>query len=155
MALSNFEEYQRDLYIKSNAINGISVNETQRGLTALGWGMRRQTLQGVYRDYAGIPKKADAMKYTPKNSFIDPSNYVDGKGYMKMNYSYVIEYQTLNPATGELFTRYTSIVSDTPIRYGAVMDEAELIGSTVGYWQQEEVQSVKLQEARQKAGAQW
>ena len=155
MALSNFEEYQRNLYIKSNAISGISANETQRGLTALGWGMRRQTLQEVYRNYVGIPKKADAVKYTPKNNYIDSGNYVVNEGYMKMNYSYIIQYETLNPTTGELFTRYTSIVSDTPLRYGAVMDEAELIGSTVGYWQQEEVQSLKLQEARQKEGAQW
>lgn len=155
MALTNFEVYQRDLYIKANAIRGVGANQTLRELQAQGWGLKRQEFLNTYREYAGIPKKADAAKYTPRKFFVSRDLYTPAKGFISDNYRYTLKHETVNPITGESFTRYTRIVSEHQMTYGAIMDEGLLIASEVGYWGQEEVTTTSLYEANYSEEAEW
>jgi hypothetical protein len=146
MPLSNFDLYQRDIYIKSNAEAGVSANETLRQLQSLGLGMQRQAFLNTYRNYSEIPKKAEAVKYTPTKYLIPDELYTPAEGFISTNYRYTIKYDTVNPTTGESFTRYTRISSDTPLTANQVLGEGALITSQENYWEGEEVLQLAIHE---------
>jgi len=155
MGLTTLEAYQRDTFIKSSAIAGVGANETLRQLRDSGFKMQRQTFLNTYREYAGIPKKENAIQYTPKKYYISESNHTLATGFISDNFRYTIRYDTINPSTGESFTRYTRILSSKPLRYGAILDEAELISGAAAYWNGEEVIQTKLHTAEYAEGAEF
>jgi hypothetical protein len=155
LALTNLEKYQRDTLIKSAAIRGDSANSTLAALKEMGLGMQRSTFLNTYREYAGIPKKENAIQYTPKKYYISPENHTLAEGFISDSFRYTIRYDTINPTTGESFTRYTRLLSPNRLTFGAIMDEAALISSAASYWNGEEVISMKLHTAEYSEDAEF
>lgn len=144
---SPFELNQRDLFIRSAALSSKGANQTLRELRKAGFGMGRTAFLNAYREYAGIPKKENSIKYTPNKYRISPENYTEAKGFISTNYRYTIAYETINKATGEVYTRYTRISTDIERTMGQIKEEAEKVIKQLEYWQGEKAQRTWIHSA--------
>ena len=132
--LSALQTYQRDLYIKSAAIKGFGATRTLEGLKSVGLGMRKTDMLKAYRNYAGIPERAELVKYVRKDYIPSARLFTQQSGYMTRNYRYTIEYQTIDDVTGSVTLKHTRLITDTPRTIQQIEDEANEIMAEQDYW---------------------
>jgi len=125
--LTSFQKWTRDLIIRSWAIAGKGASKTLEHLKTLGLGIRRAIGLAHYREYAGIPAKADAIKYVPKRAMIGRAQYTEVYGVMTRRYRYTVASEFYDKKTGTLKTYFTSMISDRPLSVG----EIERVGGDV------------------------
>lgn len=125
--LTRFQKWKQDIVIMSSAITGIGANKTIALLKTLGLGIRRIVGLARYRSYAGIPAKADVIKYVPKRAMIGRGQYTEAFGVMTRRYRYTVSSEFYDKKTGELRTYHTSMISNRPLSVG----EVERTGSNV------------------------
>lgn len=120
LLLTAFQKWTRDLVIKSWAIAGMGASKTIAHLKTLGLGIRRTVGLARYRAYAGIPAKADIIKYVPKKLMIGRGQYTEAFGVMTRRYRYTVSSEFYDKKTGELRTYHTSMISNRPLSVGEV-----------------------------------
>ena len=103
-------------FLRSAAEAKIGVNEAIRQLRAAGLATYRRTdMLADYRQFLGIPEKADKIKYTRLDYRISPENYTNITGYQRSKYRYQVNIDTHNPTTDKTFTMKTNVASETQL----------------------------------------
>jgi len=126
VTLSTFQQSQRLSAIKSFAIQGIGANKTIARLKEMGLPIRRQAGLALYRSYAGVPEKADTLKYIPKGKSPAKTSYTEpeGEAFFRQPYRYTVKFETYNTKTGETKTMYNSMSSMRARTVGEIEAEA-------------------------------
>ncbi len=133
-------------FIQSAAEKGIGANATLRTLQAEGMAMRRQTFLDLYRKFAQVPIKADAIKNTRLDYRIGQQFYTEASGFMSQRYRYTVQVN-IKDILGEARTMYTNVTSEVQL----TRRQAETAGNDALYASLDrsdlEVESVYVHEA--------
>ena len=103
-------------FLRSAAESGLSVNEAIRQLRASELGTyRRADMLADYRQFMGIEKKADVLKYIREDYKPSRSMYTQTKGYQRAPFRYQVNMSVYKPLTGETVIVPTNISSDVQL----------------------------------------
>jgi hypothetical protein len=103
-------------FLRSAAERGLSANEAINAMKAGGLGTyRRQEMLTDYRQFLGVPKKADVLKNVRKDYRPSEDLFTPTKGYQRSVYRYQVNVAILNPETGEGNILSTNIATELPL----------------------------------------
>lgn len=103
-------------FLRSAAESGLKVSDAISALQQGGLATyRRTSMLADYRQFLGIPEKADRLKYMRMDYTPDPRNYTVTKGYQHSPLRYQLNVDVYKPLTDERFTMSTNVVSDVPL----------------------------------------
>jgi hypothetical protein len=142
-------------FIRSAVSRGLSSAETIRVLEAEGLTYRRQNMLADYREWAMVPKKADAIKNVPHKYYPSKDLYIETTGKQLMPFRYQVGIDVYNSMTREKFHFTTNVVSEFQMTPEQVFDEAlePIQASTEAY--QSEITKYVLEAAFHKEGEYW
>lgn len=113
--LSPLQVFQRDKFFLSSAVRGLGANKTIEAAKKIGLPIRRTDGLALYRNYVGIPAKAERMKYVRKSYRFSQSLYTEQKRHMTRRYRYTMKFETRDKRSGEISEHATSVISDRPM----------------------------------------
>jgi hypothetical protein len=100
-------------FLRSAAEMGLSANEAIRQISASGLGTyRRSDMLADYRQFLGIPAKADRIKNVRLDYRPSQDLFTDVTGYQRSLYRYQVRVECHNPVSGKSFTMNTNIASE-------------------------------------------
>lgn len=103
-------------FLRSAAEHGVKFGEVFRDMKAGGMSTYRRTdMLSDYRQFQGIPDKADVLKYVRKDYTPSANLYTVTKGYQHTKFRYQLNVDIYKPLTGETFTMATNIASDVQL----------------------------------------
>lgn len=103
-------------FLRSAAEQGLSITDAIKAMDAGGVQTYRRTdMLKDYREFAGIPDRADRLKYVPKSYYPSRELYTTTSGYQHTKFRYQLDIDVYKPLTGETFTMSTNIASDQPL----------------------------------------
>lgn len=103
-------------FLRSAAELGLGANEAFRQMGEGGLSSyRRQDMLADYRQFLGIPAKADRLKNVRLDYRPSQGLFTDVTGYQRSLYRYQVNVETHNPVTGKSFTMSTNVASDTQL----------------------------------------
>lgn len=111
-------------FIRGALRRGKSGNEILSDLRGKGRGMSRRNLQQAIRFFTGIEDTAKALRSMKSDSILDPSRLkLTRGGHMSRQYAYDVSFPALD-SNKEPMTRYTRVITDTPLSRDDLLEEA-------------------------------
>jgi len=103
-------------FLRSAAEQGMSFADTFKAIQGGGMSTYRRTnMLADYRQFLGIPDKADALKYVRKDFTPSQRLYTTVTGYQHSKFRYQLNVDVFKPLTGETFTMSTNVASDVQL----------------------------------------
>ena len=114
-----------DSFITKGISEGLSANAIQAALSANNLGVRRTDLLARIRELGNIPARASVLKYLPNAAKPSKANITLGGNYQTKPYLSSVDINLYNPDTGEYFTLYRKISSNTLLSAGQLKELAQ------------------------------
>lgn len=103
-------------FLRSAATKGIKFGDVFKSMQDAGMSTYRRTnMLKDYRQFAGIPAKADLLQFVRKDYTPSHTLYTVTTGYQHSKFRYQLNVTVYKPLTGETFTMPTNIASDVPL----------------------------------------
>lgn len=103
-------------FLRAASEAGQSFGEVFRDMQAGGMQTYRRTdMLSDYRQFRGIPEKADLLQYVRKDYTPSAKLYTVTKGYQHTKFRYQLNVDIYKPLTGETFVMSTNIASDVQL----------------------------------------
>lgn len=153
--LSNFQKWMRDELIKQYASQGYGATKTVEALKGTEFSIRKQEGLRTYARYAGIPQKADTLKFIPKSKAPARDSFTTPTGWISKNYRYNVEWTVRDPETGNEYTRGTRVISDSALTVGQIESKATDAVTGIAERYNFTITKFNLQMAEHKSGAVW
>ena len=143
-------------FLRSAAEKGLAFGQAFDAMKVGGMPTYRRTdMLADYRQYLGIPEKADTLKYIRMDYSPSREHYTITKGYQRSPLRYQVNIDTHNPVTGKTFTMSTNVVSDTPLSRRQIEEAGvEAVKKTVDDYK-DDIVGVVLYGAFAKEGEYW
>ena len=108
-------------FLRSAAEKGLSFADAFNAMREGGLSTYRRTdMLKDYRQFLGIPDKADVLKYVRRDYRPSRDLYTVATGYQRANFRYQVDIDVYNRTTGESFPMSTNISSDVQLTRGDI-----------------------------------
>lgn len=111
-------------FIRSAVSRGLSANAGLREYQAGGGKLRRIDWLRDFRQFLGVPARAQLLKYVRPDYRPSERLYTRVAGYQRTDYRYTVLVTTRNPETGVEFTFFNNVSSERPMTPGEASEEA-------------------------------
>lgn len=110
-----------DKFLLSGFKRGLSASSTLNILKAKGLGYRRTDMLTRFRELSGIPKKSEAIKYTPRRYRLNRKEFTSGLPTQRHRFKFIVDVTYEDRKTGKVFTEERSTVGN----YNLTREQAE------------------------------